>query len=171
MDIETSQDTETSETLFSSRFLQFVQSNTATQATASLADGSEIEFHITGSNKEDIEVFHFRRVKGENTIHVGAASQPQFVFTLTPRAAEEVLALPIDELNVGQVGIELVKLILSPDANKRITIKLKSGIFGLFTQGYFGILTAGGSAFAAFLATKGFNGIGAIKSAISKLKG
>ena len=53
---------------------------------------------------------------------------------------------------------------------KKVSVKFKAGFLTLFSKGYLGILTAGGSQFASFLASKGLNGMGAIKEALKKMK-
>ena len=50
-------------------------------------------------------------------------------------------------------------------------VEFKAGFLTLFTKGYFGIITAGGSSFSGHLASLGLNGMGAIKAALKKVKG
>jgi hypothetical protein len=61
-------------------------------------------------------------------------------------------------------------MVISKDPNKQVSVQFKAGFLSLFTKGYFGVLTTGGSAFASFLASQGLNGIAGIKSFLGKIK-
>ena len=67
------------------------------------------------------------------------------------------------------IGIGILKLIVSRGCHReKSAFKLKAGFLTLWNKGYFGVITAGGAPFASFLASKGLNGIGAIKDALKR---
>jgi hypothetical protein len=151
------------------RFTDYFSRDIAHKATKSIGDGSEIEFRVQGDDGANIETFTFIRSSGRNDIKPGAATDPQLIFTLSPKAAETILSDTTED--VGAIGVNILKLIVSPDNEKRVGIQLKAGFLTLFTKGYFGVLATGGTALASFLGSRGLDGMGAIKTAIKKLKG
>lgn len=144
------------------RFTQYFEREIAQNAAKSLNDGVEMEFRV-----ED-EIFTFIKTQGRNEVKSGQAKDPQILFILTPIAAEAVLSDPSED--IGIIAINIVKLILSPDTSKKVGIQFKTGFMTLFSNGYLGVLATGGGQFASYLASKGLNGIGAIKAAFNKLK-
>ena len=153
---------------FSDRFSEYFKSDVSARAAKSLGDGAEIEFHVTESDKVIVETFTFTRSQKANLIKAGPADHPQMIFKMTPLAADEILADTTSD--IGKIGVNILKLMVSTDANKRVSFQIKAGFTTLFSKGYFGVITAGGSAFSAFLATKGLNGMGAIKTVLGKMK-
>lgn len=154
---------------FHDRFSTYFDREVAQHAARSLANGVGIEFRIRDDVGSSEEVFHFTREAGRNKVVAGPAVTPEVVFQIPPAAAEQILADPSEE--IAAIGIHIAKLMVSTDANLRVSARLKVGFFGLFTQGYLGVLKEGGTGFAAFLASKGLTGIDAIKTVIKKLKG
>jgi hypothetical protein len=148
--------------MYADRFSQYFGREVAQKAAKSLNNGAEMEFHV-GS-----EVFTFTKEGGQNAVKPSQARDPQLVFTLTPGAADAILADTADD--IGTIGVNIAKMIASQDASKTVSVQFKSGFLSLFSKGYFGILTAGGSQLTAFLASKGLNGMGAIKEALKKMK-
>ena len=145
------------------RFGDYFARPVAENAAKSLGNGAEIEFRIGAA-----EIFTFTRQAGRNAVRAGAAGDPQVVFALSATAAEEILADSSED--IGQIGVQIAKLIVSPDANRRVSVKLKTGFLTLWNKGYFGVIAAGGGPFAAFLASKGLNGLGAIKDTLKNLR-
>ena len=157
---------------FQKRFSTYFDRDVAQEAAKALSNGVGIEFRIRASGdaaSQPEEVFHFTKEAGRNKVTSGPAQSPEMIFTLPPAAAEQILADP--SVDIAGIGINIAKLLASTDANRRISLRLKVGFFGLFTQGYLGVLKEGGTAFAAFLTSKGLSGIDAIKSMIKKMKG
>ena len=160
----------------SQQFQEYLTQPIAEQAAKSLADGVQIEFCImTPKNpsllnepEQIVEVFTFTKKGRKNQILFQAAEHPELVFTLTPNAATEILKNPSKD--IGEIGVSIAKLIISKDENTKISIKLRSGMLGLFTKGYLGVITSGGVSFASFLATRGLSGMSAIKDAIGRMK-
>ncbi|MCM2323328.1 MAG: hypothetical protein NDJ90_08715 [Oligoflexia bacterium] len=148
------------------RFQTYFDRDVAQKAASSLANGAQIEIQIQGGDGKPAETFTFTRENRKNRIVPGPAAEPQLLFLLTEQAAEAILSDPSQE--IGPIGVGIAKLILSPDASRRVSIRFKAGFLTLFTQGYFGVVTAGGAHFASYLASKGLNGMGAIKAALKK---
>ena len=153
---------------FSDRFSEYFKNDVSARAAKSLADGAEIEFHVIESDKVIIETFTFTRAQKTNLIKAGSSDKPQVIFSMTPLAADDILA--DTSADIGKIGVNILKLMVSTDANKRVSFQIKAGFTMLFTKGYFGVITAGGSAFSAYLAAKGLDGIGAIKTVLGKMK-
>jgi hypothetical protein len=153
---------------FANRFSAYFDRKVAQKAANSIADGAEVEIRIASSDGRVIEIFTFTKEQGKNHIHSSNAKNPQLVFSMTPDAAEIILSDVTEE--IGAIGVGIAKLVVTADANRRVSVKFKAGFFTLFSKGYFGVLSAGGSSFASYLASQGFNGIGAIKSTLKNLK-
>lgn len=151
------------ESTYTSKFEAYFQRAVAQNAAKSLSDGAEIEFQIPS-----LETFTFTKNNGKNVILSGPAKSPQLVFIVPQPSADLILSHPSE--HIPEIGVHLVKLILSPDPQHKVELRIKSGLMSLLTKGYFGIITAGGTEFASFLASRGFNGLGAIKEAIKRLK-
>jgi hypothetical protein len=140
---------------FTERFGRFFDREVAQKAAKSMSNGAEIQFHVGD------EVFTFTRVAGKNAVVPSSAKKPQIIFTLSPKAAEGILDYSSED--IGEIGIHIAKMVVSKDPDTRVAVQFKSGFLGLFTQGYFGVLTAGGAGLASFLASHGLNGISGIK--------
>ncbi|OFZ56014.1 MAG: hypothetical protein A2428_07225 [Bdellovibrionales bacterium RIFOXYC1_FULL_54_43] len=153
---------------FTDRFRAYFERDVAQRAAETIADGAQIEFKIQLSNGSPVESFVFTRTNRKNEVRGAGANAPQLTFILTPESAELILSDPAEE--IGLIGINIFKLILSPDANRRISLKLHVGFITLFSKGYFGVLAKGGHQVASFLASKGLDGLSAIKELLKKLK-
>ena len=147
------------------RFRSYFDRDLAQKAAKSLSNGVEIEFKITS---EPPETFTFTKTGGKNQIRDGAAEDAQLLFTLSPQAAAEILSDPATD--IGEIGVNIMRLVVAGDANRRITVKFRAGFLSLFAKGYLGVVAAGGGAFASYLASRGLSGMGAIKAALKKLK-
>jgi hypothetical protein len=153
-------------TSYTDRFSQYFSRDVAERAARSIANGAEMLFEIADSSGAIIESFTFTRSSRHNQVIAGPAQDPQISFRLTPAAAEEILSNASDD--IGEIGIQIAKLAISSDANRRVSVRFRAGFLSLFGKGYFGVLAAGGSAFASFLASRGLGGMGAIKAALKK---
>ena len=109
-----------------------------------------------------------RKKAGSNVIVPGPAGSPQLIFTLSPKAAEEILAFGSND--IGEIGVHIAKMVVSKDPDVQVKVQFKSGFLGLFSKGYFGVVATGGAGFASFLASQGLNGIAGIKSFFGKMK-
>lgn len=147
---------------YTKRFTSYFDRAVAQKAAEPLSNGVEIEFHV-GEN----ETFTFTRAAGKNCVLPNSASNPHFIFTLTPGAADAILADTATD--IGTIGVNILRLAVSQDPNKKVSIRLKAGFLKLFSNGYFGLVTAGGAQLTSFLASRGLGGMGAIKAALKKL--
>jgi hypothetical protein len=145
----------------------FEENKLAQDAAASLKNGREIGLAITANGQTT--TYTFAREDGHNVVRDGAPKSPDFTFTIPEAAARELVAKKFE--TVGQVGLHIFEKMLSNDPNQKIRAKLQTGALSLVTGGYFGVLTAGGSEVAKFLATKGLGNMGKLKDAIGKLRG
>jgi hypothetical protein len=114
----------------------------------------------------DQEFLIFTKVDGKNQIKSGKAISPQLEFVIPRLAAETILNSPVQK--IGEIGIEICKLIVTQDPASRIQVRFKCGFFTLFSMGYLGVLKTGGAELASFLASKGLGGMDAIKKVLSK---
>ena len=168
-------ETPTSSGPYTEKFSAYFDREVSRKAAHSLNDGAEMEFHVVDFDEQGnplpkpIEVFTFTKQNKHNKVLFGPAASPQLKFQITPRAAEVILADTSEE--VGQIGVNILKLVVSPLKEQRVKVEFKAGFLTLFTKGYLGIVTAGGSSFSTFLASRGLNGMGAIKAALKKMKG
>jgi hypothetical protein len=148
---------------YASKFSEYFEREVARKAAKSIADGAEVEIRV------GLETLTFTKSGGQNQVLPQGAKDPQLVFTLSASAADAILAETSED--IGVIGVHIAKLIVNPPtADTKIGVKLKAGFLTLFSKGYFGVLTAGGAQFASFLASKGLNGMGAIKDALKKMK-
>jgi hypothetical protein len=90
-------------------------------------------------------------------------------FLLTEKALLHLCEAPT--LDVGDIGVEILKLMLHTDADIRISAQVHIGIFEMFRKGYFSVLPLGGVKVTRFLAERGFTSISRIQDAIRKMRG
>jgi len=102
------------------------------------------------------------------TVETTAPAKPDMTFWVPAPAVATLTSLTTED--VGEIGVEILKLMAHDDAAHRISAKVHIGTFDLLRHGYLGVLPLGGPAVMKFLASKGLTGVGKIKDAISKLK-
>lgn len=146
---------------YTDQFRDYFSKDVAQKAAKSLKNGCNI--HLSVGN----EKMTFTKQAGLNSILEGGDGEPEISFQMTEKAADKILANESEE--IGEIGVEIAKLIVSDDPDISVSIKLHAGFFTLFSKGYLGVVTAGGSAFASFLASRGLGGMSGIKSAIKKM--
>ncbi|MBI3544516.1 MAG: hypothetical protein HY075_14690 [Deltaproteobacteria bacterium] len=139
----------------------------AQKAADSIRNGREIGLEITAPSGSTH--YTFTKESGRNVLREGKSSSPDVAFVIPDAAARDLVTRNFE--TVGQVGLHIFEKILSNDPSQKIQIRLRTGVLSLVTGGYFGVLTAGGSEVARFMATKGLGSMGKLKDAISKLKG
>ena len=144
------------------RFRTYFEREVAQQAAKSISNGAEMEIRVGA------ETLTFTRQGGKNAIVPGASGSPQLIFTLSPKAAEEILIFPSND--IGEIGVHIAKMVVSKDPEVKVHVQFKAGFLSLFTKGYFGVLATGGAHFASFLGSQGLNGIAGIKSFLGKMK-
>ncbi len=151
---------------YASRFAEYFRRPVALSAAKPLSRKAQIQLRIVGSGSE--EAFYFAKSSDQGEILPGNAPDADVEFRMTARAADEILTDPSEE--IGAIGVRIAKLIASPDADRKIHVRLKAGFLTLFNKGYLGVVSAGGAQFAGFLASKGLGGLSAIKDTIAKLR-
>jgi predicted GNAT superfamily acetyltransferase len=144
------------------RFKAYFEREVAEKAAHSLSSGAEIEIQILDSSLKAVETLTLTRSGGKNVVLATPAQSPQLVF-LTPVAAAESILSETSQ-DIAMIGINILKLVTSTEAERRLRIQFKAGFLSLFSKGYLGVLTAGGSSMAQYLASKGLNGIGSINA-------
>ena len=88
--------------------------------------------------------------------------------TVPQKGLDRLLALSTED--VGDIGVEILKLVTSQDKDTRMTLKVKVGMLTMVRNGYLGVLPLGGTTVMKFLASKGFTGLGKIKQGIESLR-
>jgi hypothetical protein len=147
----------------SQRLSAYFSRDVAEKGAKSLSAKAEIEIRVTGAEPATVTL---RRADKRNAVTDGAARDPDLIFTLTERALAQVLSDPTEDL--GELGVNLLKLVVSSDPELKMSMQIKTGFMGLFTKGYLGVLAAGGAPLAGYLASKGLGGIDAIKAVLKK---
>ena len=148
----------------------FEDSPLALKAAHSIKDGKEIALTIVSKNAEHSEEhLTFVKIKGQNRIEERQSRRADLTFIIPHASALDLVTQEFD--TVGQVGLFIFDRIITDDSTQKIQVKLNCGVLSLMTGGYLGILGAGGTEVAQYLATKGLGSLGKIKETISKLKG
>lgn len=146
----------------------FFENNPLAQRAAdSIKNGREIAVVVTNGDQKTN--YTFAKESGRNVFRDSAASSPDLTFTIPQASAQELVTKKFD--TVGQVGLHIFEKMLSNDPSQKIQAKIHAGFLGLMTGGYLGVLTAGGTDVAKFLASKGLGSAGKIKDTISKMRG
>ncbi len=148
------------------RLSAFLTRPVAERAASPLKEEAEIGFAIlSGITRTPCT---FKRVSGKNQVTETPSSRPDLTFEIPEAALAELEKITSED--VGEIGIEIGKLIVASDPKLRIHVRLETGFLTLWNRGYLGVMTGGGAAFASFLASKGLNGLDGIKSVIQKLR-
>ncbi len=156
------------EAVFTDKFRDFFKRSVVQTATKSLVDGVEIEIQIKEFGDKPREIFCLRRENKLNITRSGPGDNPQIIMKLTPQAAVELLANPSE--NVGEIGVQCAMFLASPNLQRKLDLEFKAGFLALLSKGFVGVVLAGGKTFAAHLASKGLDGVGAIKALLAKFK-
>src|SRR5919201_161795 len=83
------------------------------------------------------------------------------------RSAAEV---GVQFADVGDLGILFFQHIVAQDPQRKIGVKLHSGLIKLTMRGWVGVMMSGGGKVIGWLASKGLKGPSAIAHALSRLK-
>ncbi|MDZ4678650.1 MAG: hypothetical protein SGI74_14225 [Oligoflexia bacterium] len=92
------------------------------------------------------------------------AKDPDVVFTMKTQAVESLVNDPSND--IAELGINIAKSYL----NKNMKIKVTGSMIALLTNGYLGVIKAGGMSFAKFLGSYGISGLGKIKDVIQSMR-
>lgn len=140
---------------------EFFDKPVAIKAASPLKKGVSLNVRIIETGEE------FRVVKEEKMkVYEGFGKNPDATLEITKGAIEYLLSLETD--NIGTYGIEIFKLILEGDDEKKIVIHYHIGLIKITTHGYFGVLKLGGSAIWQYLSKHGLSSIGKIRQLLKK---
>jgi hypothetical protein len=90
-------------------------------------------------------------------------NRPDVIFYIKPDAVKSITEH--QSLDVGEFGVLIVKNYLAGS----IKVKVKGSMVSLLTNGYLGVMKAGGLSFARFLGSHGISGVSRIKTVIQAL--
>lgn len=138
----------------------FEENKLALRATESIKDGRQVGLTILPTNGGNPSTFTFTKENGKSIFRTGKPDNPDFSFELQEAAADELTSRSFQ--SVGQVGLFLFE--------KKIKINLHIGFLALMSNGYLGVLSAGGADIAKFLASRGLGSLGKLKDAIHNLR-
>ncbi len=141
----------------------FFSRDVCQRATKPLREGIQIAVHVAGA-----EAMSLSKKGGRLSVEAGPPKKADMTFLVPERALRELTATDTNE--IGEIGIAILKLMAHSDPEMRISAKVHIGLFDLLRNGYLGVLPLGGAPVMKFLASKGFNGVGKIKDAISRLR-
>jgi hypothetical protein len=109
---------------------------------------------------------HFTMQTGGAQVNDGPAESPDFTLTLPDGAVKHITAIESDD--VGEVGVEFFKLVLSREPDTKVRVHIHSSTARLLSNGYLGVLAVGGAKVGWWLLK---NGIRNPKAAIDRLRG
>lgn len=133
------------------------------KATKPLRDGVKIAIYV--GEDGPLTLSH---QGGRTGIFRTAPTSPDMTFIIPPRAIEDLEAIQTED--IGEIGVAIIKQMMSDDETRKIKAKVHIGTFDLLRNGYLGIIPLGGTTVMKYLGTKGFASIGKIKDAISKMR-
>jgi len=142
----------------------FFASPVAQKGTQPLKNGVEIVIQVS-----EHPTMILTKKKGVVTITEGNSKSPDMTFWIGKKGVRELSQVKTED--VGEMGVAIIKLMLSRDADIQLKSKVHIGSLQLLTHGYLAVLPLGGSTVMKFLASKGFSNLGKIKEAISQLRG
>lgn len=143
---------------------EFFSRTVCQKATEPLKNGIEIAVYI----EQEPPLTLYKR---NNKIEVAATAPktPDISFWVGKKGLLELTQSHFDD--IGEIGICIIKLMLSTDSEMQLKSKVHIGSLKLLSHGYLRVLPLGGPKIMSFLASKGFANIGKIKDAISQLRG
>ena len=105
----------------------------------------------------------FRKTEGAG-FEAREARSPDVVFHMNASAVEILAGQK--GLNLGELGVEVLKLVVSKD----IRVKVPGNLFGIMKNGYLGVVKEAGLPFAKYLTEHGVSNLSKIPEIIKKLK-
>lgn len=142
---------------------EFFSRDVCQRGAAPLKTGVQIAISVGGEGP-------FSLVKEKTTLVVNEQppAKPDMTFEIAPQGLAQLKALDTDDL--GLVGVEIAKRLLSDDPKTKMKARVHIGPFEILRNGYLGVLPLGGATLFQFLREKGFSGIGRIKKAMQNLR-
>ena len=142
----------------------FETSESARKAASHLKSAAQVGVRFTDVPGD----FHFALVEGRPRFLDGPAKDPDFELTMAPAAVTAIAAQP--DADVGELGILFFQHIVASDPQRKIGVRLHSGLFKLTMRGWLGVMASGGGRVIGWMASKGLKGPSAIATAIGKLR-
>jgi len=142
---------------------KFFERPVAMDAVRPLRDGVEIGVHLP-----DQKIVSLKKTPVGMQVVDKAPNGPDLSIFLGDESVDSLTAISADD--VGDIGVEILKLMAHADPKKKIRAKVHIGLFSFLRNGYLSILPLGGKKVAQFLASKGLSGLGKIKAAIDSLR-
>lgn len=136
----------------------------AARATGPLGKDAEVRVIFP----EEPGDFRFVKRGKIATVEAAAAADPDFDLTLPRTALEEITGMSSD--NLGEFAVAFFKCILADTPDRKVHVKLHSGLLKLTRRGYLKTMALGGPTVMMFLAKKGLKGPRGIKKAIDTLR-
>src|SRR6202171_1735220 len=142
----------------------FETSESARKAASHLKSAAQVAVRFTDVPGD----FYFVLVEGKPRFLTGAAKDPDFELTLAPGAVTAIAAQP--DADVGDLGILFFQHIVASDPEKKIRVKLHSGLLKLTMRGWLGVMASGGAKVFGWMASKGLKGPSAVASALGRFR-
>lgn len=134
------------------------------KGTAPLRKGVEIGIYL-----DDKGPITLKKEEDSLAVLSAAPKNPDLSIWVTLPALEYLANHSTED--VGEMGVEILKLMAHKDPTLKMRVKLHIGIFNILRNGYLNILPLGGGTVMKFLASKGLTNISKIKDALSSLRG
>ncbi len=142
----------------------FETSESARKAASHLKSAAQVGVRFTDVPGD----FHFALVEGRPRFLDGPAKDPDFELTMAPAAVTAIAAQP--DADVGELGILFFQHIVASDPQRKIGVRLHSGLFKLTMRGWLGVMASGGGKVIVWMASKGLKGPSAIATALGRLR-
>ncbi len=142
---------------------KFFERPAAVSAVRPLRDGIEIGIHLPNQ-----KIGSLKKIPIGMQVLDTPPRTPDLTVILGEESVEALSAIEAED--VGDIGVELLKLMAHSDPKKKIRVKVHIGLFSFLRNGYLSILPLGGMKVTQFLASKGLSGLGKIKAAIDSLR-
>ncbi|NNL67783.1 MAG: hypothetical protein HKP30_16155 [Myxococcales bacterium] len=113
------------------------------------------------------EPWHLARSGPDTVLLPGAAPDPDFVFRFTPASIGELAAAGD---TVGDFAVRLFELMIEPDPERRVALRIVAAFPRLVWRGYVDLLFAAGPRLLAFAARHGVTGLGSLRRAVNALR-
>lgn len=138
----------------------------AEKAGSFLSENARIGLHVEGAQ------LLYERKNGKNTLTETSAEEAELQFWVPLASLQQLLErAQAPEAGMGSLGVAVFEHIFHGDPQKKIRFQVKAGFLGLWAQGYFSVLKAGGPEVASYLAQWGFDSLSRIKDVLRKFRG
>jgi broad specificity phosphatase PhoE len=112
--------------------------------------------------------YRFHAIDGRPLFEAAKAEQPDFELTLPPGAVRDICGKA--SADVGDLGVLFLQHIFAKEPEKRILVKVHSGLIKLTLHGWLRVVIAGCPKLITWVAKMGLKGPSAVASVLSRLK-